>query len=427
MKQTPDSPARRGVFRPSEIWRGIHETAKSDVFGGALLLIATAAALIMANSSMSDAYFAMRDFKFGIPALHLYLSVGTWAADGLLAIFFFVVGLELKEEFRIGTLRDPRKAALPIAATIGGVVAPALIFVFLNLQSGAGMRGWATPTATDIAFAVSVLAQVGKHLPSAVRVFLLTLAVVDDLIAIIVIASVYTERVEFVWLAAALVPFALFSYLVQRGVRSAWLLIPLAVLVWAGVHASGIHATVAGVLLGFAVPVEALPGTRVRVGTTDDGAPVYEGMAPYLADRWGLFATVVAVPIFAFFSAGVDFGGLDGIAGSLTEPVTLGVLLGLLIGKPLGILTASFLVTRFPGIGLGPLKWLDVTGVGFVAGIGFTVSLLVAELAFGLGSELNSQAKIGVLLGSLISAIIGATILGLRSRRNRLTADARSV
>lgn len=422
MGQTQGAPGKRAVFRPSEIWRGVHATAKSDAFGGVLLLVATAAALIMANSSLSNAYFTIRDFKFGIPALHLYLSVGAWAADGLLAIFFFVVGLELKEEFRVGTLRDPRKAALPIAATIGGVIAPALIFVLLNLQNGTGMRGWAIPTATDIAFAVSVLAVVGKHLPSAVRVFLLTLAVVDDLIAIIVIAFVYTERVEFIWLAAALVPFAVFAYLVQRGVRSAWLLVPLAVLVWAGVHASGIHATVAGVLLGFAVPVEALPRTRVRVGTTADGAPVYEGMAPYLADRWGLFATVVAVPIFAFFSAGVDFGGLDGIAGSLTQPVTLGVLLGLLIGKPLGIVTASFLVTRFPGVSLGPLKWSDVTGIGFVAGIGFTVSLLVAELAFGLGSELNSEAKVGVLLGSLASAIIGATILGLRSRRNRLAA-----
>ncbi len=238
---------------------------------------------------------------------------------GLLAIFFFVVGLELKESVA-GRLRDPRRAALPIAAAVGGVVVPALIFVLINAGSGAdALRGWAIPTATDIAFAVAVIAVVGKFLP-ALRVFLLTLAIIDDLIAITIIATFYTDSISFPWLILALLPLAGFAALVAKGVRAWWLLLPLAIAVWVCIHASGVHATVAGVLLGFVVPVTATERARVRTSSDDEGLPVYDGMAAHFADRWSVVATLFAVPVFAFFAAGVTVGGWDGLPLRVLRP-----------------------------------------------------------------------------------------------------------
>ncbi|KJL30062.1 Na(+)/H(+) antiporter NhaA [Microbacterium oxydans] len=401
---------------PHELWRGIRTTVRSDVFGGALLLLATATALVLANSPAAGWYTSLRDFTFGIPELHLELSLGAWASDGLLAIFFFVVGLELKEEFVSGRLRDPRAAALPIAAAIGGVIVPALCFVLVNLGNPDAMRGWAIPTATDIAFAVAVIAVVGRFLPPALRVFLLTLAIVDDLIAITVIATFYTESISLPWLTLALLPLAGFGALVQRGVRQWWALLPLAVATWVCVHASGVHATVAGVLLGFLVPV--LPTVRARV-RMPGGA--YEGLAAHFADRWSPVATLVAVPVFAFFAAGVSIGGVDGLVSAVRDPITLGIIVGLVLGKPIGILSTTFALSRIPAIRMDEtLRWPDLVGVSFLAGIGFTVSLLVGELAFGQRSIADEHVKIGVLLGSLIAAIIGGMLLGARNRRARL-------
>jgi len=401
---------------PHELWRGIRTTVRSDVFGGALLLLATAAALILANSPAADWYASLRDFTFGIPQLHLELSLGAWAADGLLAIFFFVVGLELKQEFVSGRLRDPRAAALPIAAAVGGVLVPALLYVLVNLGNPDALRGWAIPTATDIAFAVAVIAVVGRFLPPALRVFLLTLAIVDDLIAITVIATFYTDTISLPWLTLALLPLAGFGALVQRGIRQWWVLLPLAVATWVCVHASGVHATVAGVLLGFLVPV--LPTMRTRVHMPD-GA--YEGLAAHFADRWSPIATLVAVPVFAFFAAGVSIGGVDGLVSALRDPITLGIIAGLVIGKPIGILLTTFALSRIPAIRMDEaLRWPDLVGMSFLAGIGFTVSLLIGELAFGQSSIADEHVKIGVLLGSLIAAIIGGVVLGARNRRARL-------
>lgn len=414
------SPAR---FRlaPHELWRGIRSTARSDVLGGGLLLTATLAALILANTPAAPWYESIRDFRFGIPEWHLELSVGAWAADGLLAIFFFVVGLELKEEFVAGRLRDPRRAALPIAAAVGGVVVPAALFVALNVNAGEDvLRGWAIPTATDIAFAVAVLAVVGRFLPPALRVFLLTLAIIDDLIAITIIATFYTETIDAPWLILALLPLAGFALAAQNGVRSWWVLLPLAVSVWVCIHASGVHATVAGVLLGFLVPVHPTPRARVRTGTDADGAPVYDGLAAHFADRWGIVATLVAVPVFAFFAAGVDIGGVDGLVSALADPITIGIIVGLVIGKPLGILLTTFLLSRVRGLRLDEsLRWPELAGMSLLAGIGFTVSLLVGELAYGTSSVADDHVKIGVLLGSLIAAVLGGIVLGLRSRRAR--------
>ncbi|MGX5681125.1 Na+/H+ antiporter NhaA [Schumannella luteola] len=423
MSKKPDPTSQHQA--PHSMWRGIHQTLQSDTIGGALLLGATVLALVLANTPAAPVYDAVRDFTFGPEALHLNLSVGAWAADGLLAIFFFVVGLELKEEFVAGALRNPRTAALPITAAVGGVIVPALFYVLVNLTAGGdALRGWAIPAATDIAFAVAVLAVVGRFLPPALRTFLLTLAVVDDLLAISIIAIFYTDSVDPLPLLLAILPLGMFAIAVRRGVRSIWVLLPLGILVWALVHASGIHATVAGVVLGFVVPVMATEKARVEVGKDARGEPLYDGMAAHFADRWGVVSTAFAVPVFAFFAAGVSVGGLEGLRDSFTDTIAIGIIVGLVLGKAIGITGTTFLMTRLPGLHLDPtLRWVDLIGMSFVAGIGFTVSLLVGELSFGAGSESDDHVKVGVLAGSLVAAIIGAAILGVRNRRYARLAD----
>ena len=391
------------------------ETLRQETVGGVLLLIAAGAALVWANSPWSRSYDALSDFTFGPEALHLNLSVSAWAADGLLAIFFFVVGVELKREFVAGDLRDPRRAALPILAAVGGMVVPAGIFVAVNVSTGhsENVVGWAVPTATDIAFAVAVLAVLSTHLPSALRTFLLTLAVVDDLLAITVIAFFYTDHLSPGALALALVPGGLFALAVQRGVRHWWVLVPLAVATWALVHASGVHATVAGVLLGFAVPV---------LGRHASAEDFEHRMRPISAG--------VAVPVFAFFAAGVTVGGWSGFGAAVEHPVTLGVIAGLVIGKPLGVLGTSFLLAKFTRANLDDdLAWRDVFGVSLLAGIGFTVSLLIGELAFGHGTPAGDDVKIGVLVGSVIAGVLASGVLLSRNAAYRRiyeieTADA---
>ncbi|MER2133888.1 MAG: Na+/H+ antiporter NhaA [Arthrobacter sp.] len=415
------SPALPENQRPHSIWRGVHQTLGKDTTGGALLLGATVIALILANSPLSNFYESVREFSFGPEALHLNLSVAAWAADGLLAVFFFVVGLELKEEFVAGKLRDPRTAVVPVVAAMGGVAVPALIFTLINLNTGGdALNGWAIPAATDIAFAVAVIAVVGKMLPPALRTFLLTLAVVDDLLAISIIAVFYTDGIQFLPLLAALLPLAVFAVLVQRGVRTWWVLIPLGVSVWALIHASGIHATVAGVLLGFMVPVVAKGRAKVPAGTREDGTPLFEGLAAHFADKWSVFSSAVAVPVFAFFSAGVTVGGFSGLLESLGDSIALGIIGGLVLGKAIGITGGTFLITRLRGITIDKsLAWIDIVGMSFIAGIGFTVSLLVGELSYDPAGAASDHMKVGVIVGSMISATIGAVILTARNRRYR--------
>jgi len=394
---------------------------RKETMGGALLLGATVVALVWANSPFSDAYATLTDFTVGPAALHLDLTLGTWAADGLLAIFFFVVGLELKWEFVAGDLRDPRRAALPIVAAGGGMILPALVYVAVNIDTGGGaLRGWAIPTATDIAFALAVLAVIGSHLPSALRTFLLTLAVVDDLFAITIIAVFYTDDLNLVPLLAALVPLAAFTFAVQRRVRVWWLLLPLAVTVWALVHESGVHATVAGVVLGFAVPV-----LRSRAAGGPDAGP---GLAEHFEDRFRPISAGVAVPVFAFFAAGVSVGGLDGLVRAVSEPIAVGVVAGLVVGKVLGIFGTAYMLSRFTRASLDAgLRWVDVLGVSMLAGVGFTVSLLIGDLAFDPGSPQEDQVKVGVLTGSVVAAVLAAAILGSRNRAYRQIEEANAV
>ena len=265
---------------------------RKETVGGVLLIIGALAALVWANSPWSAAYETIRDTRVGPSALHLDLTLGTWAADGLLAIFFFVAGLELKREFVAGDLRDPRRAALPVAAAVGGMAVPALAYVVVNLGAGDGaLSGWAIPTATDIAFALAVLAVISTHLPVALRTFLLTLAIVDDLLAITIIAVFYTASLAVTPLLLALVPLAAFGFLVQRRIRSWWLLLPLAALTWVLVHESGVHATVAAVLLAFTVPVARSAGA----GGPDAGP----GLVEHFEHRFRPLSAAVAVSVFA--------------------------------------------------------------------------------------------------------------------------------
>ncbi|GAB1689148.1 Na+/H+ antiporter NhaA [Krasilnikovia sp. M28-CT-15] len=387
--------------------RRIGDILRRETVGGVLLMCTALTALLWANSRWADAYHRLADVRVGPEALHLDLTLSAWASDGLLAIFFFVAGLEVKREFLAGDLRDPRRAALPVAAAVGGMILPALCFVAINLHAPDGaLRGWAIPTATDIAFALAVLGLISTHLPTAMRTFLLTLAVVDDLLAIVVIAVFYTAALHPVPLMLAVLPLAVFGVLAQRQVRAWWLLLPLAFTTWALVHASGVHATVAAVLLAFTVPV-ARP--------ENDPEPC---LAEHFEHRWRPVSAGVAVPVFAFFAAGVTLTGALG--ASLLDTITLGIVVGLVVGKTVGILGATWLVQRFTRARLAEgLSWWDVLGLAMLGGVGFTVSLLIGELAFGVGTHREQYVKLGVLVGSLLAAGLATVVLRARNRHYR--------
>ena len=384
-----------------------------------MLVIAALIAIVWANSPLADSYFALRDFEIGYEPWHLRLTLGAWAADGLLAIFFFLVGLELKKEFVAGDLRRFRTAIMPIAAAAGGVAVPALIYAAIVWTHPELRQGWAIPTATDIAFAVAVRAIIGSHLPAALRIFLLTLAVVDDLLAISIIAIFYTDDVAFVPLLLAFAVIVVYGFIAQRyrgffGVRpfAAWLiLLPIGVVAWALMHASGIHATIAGVLLGFTIPV--LHRRRHSKLSADRF-----GLAEEFEHRFRPLSAGVAVPVFAFFAAGVSVGGWEGIQAAMTHPITFAIVAALVLGKPLGIVTTTWIMTKTMRTKLDPeLRWIDMIGVGLLAGIGFTVSLLVAELSFTPGSVEHNYAKVAILTASVLAAVLAAVLLGIRNRQ----------
>lgn len=408
----------------------IERILQRETVGGILLLAATVLALIVANSALAESYFGLRSTYLQISFGEFFweISVGKFAADALLAIFFFLAGLELKREFVAGELRDPRKALVPVVAAVGGVIVPAIIYVLIVLDDGPeALRGWAIPVATDIAFALAVLAVVGTALPLALRTFLLTLAVVDDLIAITIIAFFYTTDLEPLFLVASFVGLAVYAFVAQRyqeffRIRStaAWfILLPIGILVWYFMFESGVHATVAGVLLAFAIPVRAKGGD-------EDGLGPRMGLAEIFEHRYRPLSAGVAVPVFAFFSAGVAVGGWDGLVAAVTSPIAVGIMLGLVVGKTIGITLATWLVTRLPGISLPRgVTWIDLIGLALLAGMGFTVSLLISELSFGQGTLLDDIGKVGILLGSLIAAALAMLLLGARNRvyKRQLAAE----
>ncbi len=407
----------RGTY--SEYSR-ISEILRKESLGGFILLAATALAIILSNSPLSDTYFGVRDTELGfdIPGFHhLVMAVNHWAADGLLVVFFFLTGLELKKEFVIGDLRDPGRAIVPIAAAFGGVAAPAIIFFAINAGHETAVGGWAIPTATDIAFAVAVITAVGRYLPSALRTFLLTLAVVDDLIAIFIIAIFYTSDFKPLYLGLAIIPIVLYAVIAHKGEKffhlnkwGAWvILLPLGIITWALFLESGIHATISGVVLGFCVPV--IYNKKSKAAGAD------AGLAEVLEHRLRPLSSLVCVPLFAFFSAGVNVGGFSGLGTALTDSVAIGIILGLVVGKTVGITLTTWLVTRFRKANLDPdIKWVDVICMAVTGGIGFTVSLLVAELSFPDGSPHTEDAKIAILVGSVTAAVIGGVLLSIRNK-----------
>ncbi len=394
----------------------IGEILRKETVGGLLLVAAALVAILWANSPIADSYFALRDFEIGYEPWHLKLSLGAWAADGLLAIFFFLVGLELKREFVAGDLRSPRTAIVPVAAAAGGLLVPAIIYTVIVRGHDGLAHGWAIPTATDIAFAVAVLALIGSRLPSALRIFLLTLAVVDVLISIGIFAVFYTDELSLVPLGLALVTIAAYGVIAQRyrllfgrNRFAAWLiLLPIGAIAWALMHASGIHATIAGVLLGFTIPV--LPRKRDAENVESPG------LAEEFEHRFRPLSAGFAVPVFAFFAAGVSLGGWQGISAAAANPVTLAIIAALVLGKPIGIVATTWVTTRLLGTRLDPsYRWIDLAGVGLLAGIGFTVSLLVAELSFAAGSPEHDYAKVAVLAASVIAALAASAVLGVRN------------
>ncbi|MEV0689827.1 Na+/H+ antiporter NhaA [Streptomyces sp. NPDC050388] len=385
----------------------VADALRTETVGGMLLLVAAVTALIWANvPALHDSYESVSHFRFGPEALGLNLSVAHWAADGLLAVFFFVAGTELKRELVAGDLRDPRAAALPVVAALCGMAVPALVYTLTSGIGGGSLAGWAVPTATDIAFALAVLAVIGTSLPSALRAFLLTLAVVDDLFAILIIAVFFTADLDFVALGGAVVGLAVFWLLLHKGVRGWYVYVPLALVVWGLMYNSGIHATIAGVAMGLMMRChrhegeEQSPGERIEHLVR----PLSSGLA---------------VPLFALFSAGVAVSG-GALADVFTTPETLGVVLGLVVGKTVGIFGGTWLTTRFTRASLSEeLAWADVLAVSTLAGIGFTVSLLIGELAFEGDAAMTDSVKAAVLTGSLIATAVATVLLKIRNAKYR--------
>lgn len=384
------------------------EVLREETVGGALLLAAAAVAVVWASSPWSAAYDALRDIVVGPAALHLDLTLQQWAADGLLAVFFLVAGLELKREVVLGQLRNPAEAVLPVVAAVAGMVVPAAAYLLVVLPSGdaAAARGWAVPMATDIAVALAVLAVLGRRLPTALRAFLLTLAVVDDLGAVLVIAVAYTAGLAWVPLAGAVAVLAAYAAVQRLATVPWWLAGALGLAAWVLVHASGVHATVAGVAVGLL--------TRVRRDAAGHsrGEHVEHVLRPFSAG--------FAVPVFALLSAGVSLSG----AGLRGDVAVAGVAAGLVVGKPVGVLAGTWLTVRLTRARLHPdLAWADLAGLALLTGIGFTVSLLLAELSFPADPGRADAVKAAVLAGSVVSALLAAVVLRRRARARRDADD----
>lgn len=383
---------------------------RTETVGGALLLAAAAVALLWANSPWRDGYFAMVDTTLAIPPLHLDLTLGDWTKDGLLAVFFFVAGLELKREFVVGELADRKRATLPVVAAMGGVITPAVIAFVIGWGVPGMDRGWAIPVATDIAFALAVLAMTGSRIPAGARVFLLSLAVVDDLIAIVMIAVLFTTTVVLIWLVGAAACFVGWALAQRLRIRTPLVYVPLALLSWYALHEAGIHPTLAGVICGLL--------TRVRPDPEEDEAP-----AARLEHLFQPISAGVCVPLFALFASGVPLSA--GVFGELfTSRLSLAIIAGLLVGKTVGIFGSSWLAIRF-GIAARPvgLGNRDMSALSVLGAIGFTVSLLVAELALP-DRAATELAKAAVLMTSLTASLLGSALLLRRGRAHQARRDA---
>ncbi|MER8728547.1 Na+/H+ antiporter NhaA [Mesorhizobium sp. M0018] len=373
----------------------LREFLDSEAAGGLILMAAAALALIVANSPLGEAYFS---------ALHAYLgplSVSHWINDGLMAVFFLLVGLEIKREMLDGQLSTWPRRVLPGIAAAGGMAAPALVYVAINRNNPAALSGWAIPTATDIAFALGVLSLLGSRVPGSLKIFLTALAIIDDLGAVLIIAVFYTSGLSLAYLGAAFAVIALLVVLNRMRVLTLLPYILLGIVLWVLVLKSGVHATLAGVALALTIPLKISPGS----GHDLDHSPLHRL-------EHGLHKVVAffVIPIFGFANAGVSLAGLS--AAALAEPLTLGVAAGLLAGKLVGVFGSSALAIRL-GFADLPVNagWLHMVGISLLCGIGFTMSLFIGLLAFASDAALQDAVKVGILAGSFIAALLGAAVL----------------
>ena len=426
----PTFPKRSSFIRP------LRDFLTTEAAGGAVVVLAAVAALIWANSPWSGSYDSLWHTSFGIDLgrYRFEMDLRHWVNDALMAVFFFVVGLEIKREIVEGELNDRRKAIVPVVAAFGGMIVPALIFVLVTVGTPSA-RGWGVPMATDIALAIGILALAGSRVPAGAKLFLLALAIVDDIGAISVIAVFYGQGGNRAWLLPAVATVGATLLLKRHGVNAIAVYVVLGVALWFALHEAGVHATVAGVVMGLLAPTKpVLRSELIDVEELGDVSTAEHAVATVRIARSSVsvvewlehllhgWTSLLVVPMFALANAGIPLSS-DAVADSLGSRTTWGVILGLVIGKPLGILLATFLVIRL-GAGALPEEttWRDLTAAAVVAGVGFTVSLFVTELAF-VGS-MADQAKIGVVLASLVAGVAGLA-LAVTSSRSTLLAHER--
>lgn len=369
-----------------------------ESFSSIVLLSGAILAMIFANTTLSDFYQQFIHYHF------LGLSINHWVNDGLMTIFFFVVGLELKKEIVQGELSNPKKTALPIFAAIGGMIVPALIYSAFNL-SGDYKSGWGIPMATDIAFALGALSLFGKKIPLSLKVFLLSIAIVDDLGAIVVIALFYTSKINSNALMTALLLFVVLYFLKRKHIKNYFIYTLLGAAIWLAVFRSGIHATIAGVLLGLFTPFE----IETKPGSLDTYSPIEE-----LINFLHPFVSFIILPIFAFANSGINLLSIN-FSQLISSPIHLGILFGLTVGKPLGIILFCFIAVKMKlaTLTLG-MRWKDVFGISLLAGIGFTMSLFISDLA--LPAEVHIYSKSAIVFASILSALFGIAIIYRNSK-----------
>jgi NhaA family Na+:H+ antiporter len=386
--------------------RWLTRAFKDETLGGILLLTSAAIAMVVANSYFSAGYSEILQRKLSIGFLDLNLSVLHWVSDGLLAIFFLVAGLELKHELVHGSLAKPSQALVPLVAAVAGMVLPILIYTLLVRGNAEAAKGWAIPMATDIAFALAVLAIAGRSLPTELRAFLLTVAVIDDVGAISVIAIFYSNKTDIAMLALTLALLILY-WIAQRFDVARWYIaIPLGLAIWWATYQSGVHATVAGVAIAL------LTKNKTHIFGEKSPAEIAEKF-------FRPISVVLVIPLFAFASAGVDVRDF-GLSQTISSPISVAIIVALFVGKTVGIFGGTYLVTRLTRASLNPaLRWSDILAIGLLAGIGFTVSLLIAELSYADSQTLIADAKVGILAASLLASLCAVIALRLRTRSVR--------
>jgi NhaA family Na+:H+ antiporter len=398
----PDRDGGADAQRTSPAWLRFFE---HESLGGLVLGAAALAALLLSNSPWAPRYFEWiqlpGEVRIGGDALVLAKPLLVWVNDLWMAVFFFLVGLEIKREWTQGELADRRQALLPMMAALGGMAVPALIYAAINRGDAVALRGWAIPTATDIAFALGVLSLLGRRVPMSLKVFLTAVAIIDDLGAIIVIALFYTEQLSLTMLAGAAVGIAVLAALRAARIERTEAYVLVGLVIWLFVLKSGVHATLAGVVTALAIPTRGSGGRRPAL-------ELENGLHPWVA--FGV------LPCFAFVNAGVSLQG-SGIE-ALAAPVTLGIVLGLVVGKFVGVFGSVWLMVRL-GLARRPAQasWTQIAGVSALCGIGFTMSLFIGSLGFeGQGPSVEAQVKLGVLVGSLVAGLFGCALLWLAAR-----------